>query len=615
MVKVRNFVRRLLPGVIFILWLAFPVSAQSQAQILPPELLNSTTSQARSDLYLGPEVIRWRRIEINANVLLDTARVGMDPADDRQPSFVFNFFDDAVFSAIVEKIQPMENGSIGMTGRIEGQALSEFVLVLRGEIVQAYVQDGGRYFEIRYDGSGHVLVEVDPEQYPEPLEPEVLAPNELMQLTPDHLANAELPQADAAGQIDVLAVYTPAARAAVGGTASMEAKIQNSILSTNQGYADSGVIQQVRLVGMEEVNYTETVPGVTDAYTTWLYALYRLTFGYYGDGGDPASANYLADARAFRESTGADLVFMVTALPNAYCGLGWLAGNSNQSEIGYSLVHYNCTGNSAYSVQHEMGHNMGACHDRDNNASTGCYDLAYSYGYHQPPEYYPNGFYTVMSYKPAACQFCTRINRWSNPNLTYNGDPTGIPLSQPDAAYNTLTLNNTGAAVANYRQSVHPISASFVAPLPGGRVMIPRSILDVAASSLAGNIVRVSYSAFYNGAWHSLYTDTNASDGWAYLWPTYNLSEQMIEVRAEIEDSVGNLEVVQLASIRLSSSHIIGGIYSSRQGGAVGGEVISAQGPEYDRPGFGTNLPGSGPSQIPYGSPGDEVESVRLLMY
>jgi hypothetical protein len=615
MVKMRNLIRRLLPGVIFILWLAFPVNAQRQPQLSPPDLFSQTTAEVHSDLRLGPEVIRWRRIEINANVLLDTARVGMDPAEDRRSSFVFNFFDDAVFVAIVESIQPMANGSIGMAGRIEGQALSEFVLVLRGEIVQAYVQEGDRYFEIRYDGSGHVLVEVDSGLYPELLDPEVLAPNELMQLAPDHNADSQLPQADAAGQIDVLAVYTPAARAAVGGTASMETKIQNSILSTNQGYAASGVVQQVRLVGMEEVNYTETVPGVTDAYTTWLYALYRLTFGYYGDGGDPANANYLADARAFRETYGADLVFMVTALPNAYCGLGWLAGHSNQAEIGYSLVHYDCTGNSAYSVQHEMGHNMGACHDRANNSSSGCYDMAYSYGYQQPQEFYPDGFYTVMSYRPSSCPFCTRINRWSNPNLTYNGDPTGVPLGQPDAAYNTLTLNNTAAAVANYRQSVHPISASFVAPYPGGTVMIPRSNLIVAASSPAGDIVRVSYSAYYNASWHSLYTDTNASDGWAYLWPTYNLSEQMINVRAEIEDSVGNVEVIQLDSINLSSSHIIGGIYSSRQGGTNGGEVISVQGPEQDQPGIGTDPPSSAPSQIPYGSPADEVESVRLLMY
>jgi hypothetical protein len=75
------------------------------------------------------------------------------------------------------------------------------------------------------------------------------------------------------------------------------------------------------------------------------------------------------------------------------------------------------------------------------------------------------------------------------------------------------------------------------------------------------------------------------------------------------------VEVIQLDSINLSSSHIIGGIYSSRQGGTNGGEVISVQGPEQDKPGIGTDPPSSAPSQIPYGSPADEVESVRLLMY
>ena len=167
MVRLRNFVRNLLLGVILVLVFAIPTNIQGDAQVLLPDLFKPAASQTRSEPRLGPEVIRWRRIEINANVLLDTARVGMDPSEDRQPSFIFNFFDDAVFSAVVETIQPMANGSIGMTGRIEGQAVSEFVLVLHEEIVQAYVQEGGRYFEIRYDGSGHILVEVDPEQYPE----------------------------------------------------------------------------------------------------------------------------------------------------------------------------------------------------------------------------------------------------------------------------------------------------------------------------------------------------------------------------------------------------------------------------------------------------------------
>jgi len=569
-----NFKKGILISVILVLWMTGIANAQPSAEEFPPHLFSAVSDQNRSDNHLGPEVLRWRNVEIDFRLLQEAGRSESRPGTSPQPEFAFNLFDDATYLATIETRQELSNESIGMTGILNSDQPNEFVLVLRHETLQAYLQDGPRYYEVRSNGAGTIVVEVDPEQYPESLEPEILLPGTSGQTAADDRSSTEQPQADPADQIDVLAVYTPAARSAVGGTAAMQTRIEASILSTNQGYSASGVLQQVRLVGMEEVSYTETVPGVTDPYETWLYGLYRLTFGRYGN--DPADANYLAEARAFRDSLGADLVFMVTALPNSYCGLGWLGGDPGDANIGYSVVRYNCTGATSYTVQHEMGHNMGACHDRANNSSSGCYDLDYSYGYQQPDE-----FYTVMAYSNG-CGSCTRLNRWSNPNLTYNGFPTGIPLNQPNSAYNTLTLNSTAINVANYRQSANPISANFVTPSSGGTAMIPRTILEAAATSTVGSIVRVTFSAHYNNSWHTLYSDTNGSDGWSYLWPTYNLTEQMIDVRAEIEDSLGNIEVIQLPDIGLSRSHTIGGIYSSREGNIQTEESFEAPRPAAD---------------------------------
>jgi hypothetical protein len=539
------------------------VNAKAVAQDALPNLFAPSTIQPRSGVYTGPEVIRWRSVEIDFSLLQDASSIGSQPDGREQPTFVFNLFEDVFYQATIETTQELANGSVGMIGRVNSTEINEFVLVSGEGILQAYIQDGPRYYEVRFDGSGHLIVEVDPNLYPESLAPEVLPRDGSGQVMRGDGNRADLPQADSADQIDVLAIYTPAARSAVGGTAAMEAKIQASILSANQGYTASAVNQQVQLVGMEEVNYSESVPGVTDPLELWYYALYRLTFGYYYVS-DPVDANYLADARAFREAYGADLVFMVTALPSNYCGLGWLAGNPSQENVGYSLVHYNCTGSTAYTVQHEMGHNMGACHDRANNSSSGCYDQAYSYGYQQP-----NQFYTVMAYASGCGPNCFRLNRWSNPNLTYNGFPTGVPLNQPNSAFNTLTLNNTAINVANYRQSVSPITGSFISPAPGSYSMIPRTYLDVNASSSVGSIVRVTYSVNYDGGWHTVFNDTNGADGWTNLWSTHNISEQLIDIEAEIEDSLGNTDVIQLQDIPLTRSHTISGIFTSRQGGTA----------------------------------------------
>ena len=49
---------------------------------------------------------------------------------------------------------------------------------------------------------------------------------------------------------------------------------------------------------------------------------------------------------------------------------------------------------------------------------------SYSYGYQDPDE----NFRTVMSYNcPGGC---TQIEYFSNPNVTYMGDPTGIAESE-----------------------------------------------------------------------------------------------------------------------------------------------------------------------------------------
>jgi hypothetical protein len=89
---------------------------------------------------------------------------------------------------------------------------------------------------------------------------------------------------------------------------------------------------------------------------------------------------------------------------------------------------------------HELGHNMGAHHDRGNAPSPGAYD--YSYGYYHPGQ----NFGTIMSYPGFF------IPHFSNPLVDYNGVPTGIPEGDSNSADNAKTLNNTASTVSLFRQ-------------------------------------------------------------------------------------------------------------------------------------------------------------------
>lgn len=85
---------------------------------------------------------------------------------------------------------------------------------------------------------------------------------------------------------------------------------------------------------------------------------------------------------------------------------------------------------------------MGSGHDPA-NADIPCGVSAYSCGYLDDTE----AFRTVMAYDCAGG--CTRVDHFSNPNVTYAGRVTGVA----DAMDNARSINDTRAAVASWRTS------------------------------------------------------------------------------------------------------------------------------------------------------------------
>lgn len=59
---------------------------------------------------------------------------------------------------------------------------------------------------------------------------------------------------------------------------------------------------------------------------------------------------------------------------------------------------------------------------------------------------------TVMAYDNEFGEY-TRIPYFSNPDVSYQGIPTGVLPGQPNEANNALTINNSASTVASFRQS------------------------------------------------------------------------------------------------------------------------------------------------------------------
>ncbi|MBI3658915.1 hypothetical protein HY230_00370 [Candidatus Acetothermia bacterium] len=104
------------------------------------------------------------------------------------------------------------------------------------------------------------------------------------------------PASDDGSIIDVMVVYTPAARSAAGGTSAIQAAIDLMVSTTNQAYTNSGITTRLNLVHSEEVSYTET-GGTED--------LDRLT---------NSSDGFMDNVHSLRNTYGADLVALIRAL-------------------------------------------------------------------------------------------------------------------------------------------------------------------------------------------------------------------------------------------------------------------------------------------------------------
>ena len=105
-----------------------------------------------------------------------------------------------------------------------------------------------------------------------------------------------------------MVLYTPAARAQIGGAPAMVAELTGAVNNANLALANAGAVHRYRLVHQAEIAYTETGDVTT--------SLNRLTSGVDG---------YLDSAFALRNQYRADDVTLLTTDSDA-CGIGWLMG-------------------------------------------------------------------------------------------------------------------------------------------------------------------------------------------------------------------------------------------------------------------------------------------------
>ena len=420
-------------------------------------LLRHVQTPAQQQAYLATstraEVIRHRTVAPDIVQLVPPAGT-IPPA-----KLSVELFDGASIELTREKLVRRSGQMFTWTGHVGKESKDRAILTIKGNRVQGLLLSGTKLFEIRplKDVAGtHVLTEIDTnrlkespndglvrketetpsprrkpandEEYDQspPGEPEgsLAGGNTELAIAADAAA-ADTPALTSGPIINVLVLFTNQAQSAV---TDMELTAQNAIDITNDSDERSGIRQRVHLTAAEAANYNEGT-------TTMNAQLGQMV--------DPDDNNMDA-VHDLRDRHRADLVALL-ADDDEWCGWARIMSDVGHDfeDSAFSVTKHTCI--SGYSFSHEMGHNMGARHDRYMDNTNG-EPFDYNHGYVNVDE----GWRTVMAYAnecTAAGKSCPRNGYWSNPDITYNGEPTGTADNN-----NARTLNNTAGTVARFRQ-------------------------------------------------------------------------------------------------------------------------------------------------------------------
>lgn len=329
----------------------------------------------------------------------------------------------------VDRVHTDVNGTLTLRGRPEDDDFGYLLLTYDdGRVLASIINfvEQKKYI-INYDPrrGGHLIHEAAADEA-DILEggPPLIPPGEISL----QIVTPTLPETQEEVTIDVMIVYTPAARDFAAETTGINTFIAQAMELGQLALDNSDVGVRLRLVHSAEVNYTEYNGGKgTDK------DLERLRTK--GDG-------FMDSVHTWRTQYGADLVNLFTFCHD-YGGLGYMLATEKGNEaLGFSISRvqqawFTCT------TLHEFGHNWGLHHSKSQKTAPGPGIYSYAAGWRWIGEdnepygsvmAYSEGLYTIVPYI-------------SNPGISYQGVATGHPASGDNAK----TTRQTKSVIAGYR--------------------------------------------------------------------------------------------------------------------------------------------------------------------
>ncbi|NLO04183.1 MAG: hypothetical protein GX126_18060, partial [Bacteroidales bacterium] len=461
------------------------------------------------ELNINPELQRSDHINVKDTILLD-------------------LFNNRKYKAVIEKINRDVNGTLVIRAKLAGYRYSYCTISTNDQksLMILDIPETEEYYKINYDQATkrHYLQDMDKTKmkYLEGA-PSVIPPSDNRDSgriikdydgsDPSDGSGPEISRKalninagvmalhdeNTPDVIKLLVVYTPAAAA---WARTNETNIANTISlmmdRAQLALSNSNTLLTLELVHSAQVSYTE-LNSVDD--------LYNLQGSHDG---------FMDNVHCLRDYYAADLVVLLADV-NYTGGQGFLlTSTGGQPDYGFSLTRVQ-QASGTYTTIHEIAHNLGCHHHKQQNTQPGPGIFSFSAGWRW------NGinnsrYCSIMTYEDGS-YFSdgishTRVPFFSNPNIQYSSGRTG---NEADGD-NARTIRQTKSAVSSYRTEQPAVR---VLSPNGGEKLLAGSTHTIrwTVSSHIDNCV-LAYSL--NGGYTFTTITTLSSSNTSYNWTVPN---------------------------------------------------------------------------------------------
>lgn len=386
------------------------------------EVFVSGTGEGLDGDSLTPAARRAERVEINPLMLENLEQLA------EGDEILVELFGEASLRATVQGNRVWGGGTRAIdAGLTDGGRL--FLAETNGRVrLLIRREHPQRWYRIHFEPErdGYVLLEIDRAASA------ILGCGADALVTPPHSDGLLESQEPASGQaqptgyppdtvtVDILAVYTPAAEAVEGDATAMANNISLSMQLSNEVHGNSDTRIDLNLVHTMEGDFTEDDPETDESPSDYLNAI--------TDGEVPG-------VHAARDQHEADFVFFYVDMEKTG-GLAWNPASFERPELGYALARVQQT-DWTYTVVHEIGHNMGLGHSitqAEQPYEGGFFPDAAGWQWADSSSGASIGYCSVMTYEDfdgdsGNGDEYERVAYFANPDILYNGNPTGDAVS------------------------------------------------------------------------------------------------------------------------------------------------------------------------------------------